>query len=376
MPLKPIQFILFSFLLLLTGCIVQFIPETDENQELLVVEGLITDQPYPNTIKLSTSLPLGEANSAKPLVGCKVSISDDLGENFNLLETVPGTFITPGNFLGMVGRSYTLHIKTGASNGNLNYESIPMKMLPCPPIDSIYYEKKAINFQNVTDQDAEGCNIYLDTHDPENQCDFYRWEYSETWEFRLPYMVPNNTCWISSNSDRINIKSTASLTRDRITRYPLNYVSNATDRLKFKYSMLVNQYSLTEDEFTYWEKLQNISDNVGGLYDITPASIPSNIWCVDAPGEKVLGYFSVSATSSKRIFIKDKFKGIVDLYTSCIADTIYPGTPIQNLGTYVWVIIDYQVPTQSYKVTTRIKGCYDCSVRGTTIEPFFWRDDQ
>ena len=59
--------------ILLTGCIVQFTPETEEEKELLVVEGLITDQPGPNTIKLSKSLPFGKKSEAKPLSGCLVS---------------------------------------------------------------------------------------------------------------------------------------------------------------------------------------------------------------------------------------------------------------------------------------------------------------
>jgi hypothetical protein len=44
-----------------------------------------------------------------------------------------------------------------------------------------------------------------------------------------------------------------------------------------------------------------------------PSSIPSNISCIDDPNEKVLGYFSVSARSSKKIFIKDIFSGLIDL---------------------------------------------------------------
>lgn len=371
-----LQVLFFSLLLLLNGCIVQFIPEISEDQELLVVEGILTDQTGPNTIKLSKSLPLGGKNAAKPLNGCSVTITDDLGSIFTLFETVAGTYVTSGYFHGMIGRSYTLHIKINDGNRNLNYQSFPMEMKPVPPIDSIYYEKVIFNEKYMGSIPAEGAQIYLNTHDPENSCKFYRWEYAETWEFRLPYLVPNSTCWISSNSDKINIKSTASLAEDRILRYPLNFVSNMTDRLKVKYSILVNQYSLSEDEFAYWEKLQNITEQVGGLYDITPASIPSNIWCIENPGEKVLGYFSVSASSSKRIFIKDRFLGLIDLYNNCISDTVFDGGPIPNLNTYVWVIIDHQSPPNPYRVLTSVKGCYDCSVRGTPIEPVYWRDDK
>lgn len=78
-----------------------------------------------------------------------------------------------------------------------------------------------------------------------------------------------------------------------IDRHPVIYISNLTDRLKTKYSILVNQYSLNEDEYNYWKKLKNITVSVGGLHDIIPSLIPSNIVCIENPGEKVLGYFSV-----------------------------------------------------------------------------------
>ncbi|MCX6321002.1 MAG: DUF4249 domain-containing protein [Bacteroidia bacterium] len=374
------QIILFSFLLLLNSCIVQFIPETDEDKELLVVEGLITDQPGANTVKLSKSLPLGRKYVAKPLKGCIVKISDDLGNTYSLKETVAGTYVTdPAKFQGIIGRWYTLHINTNIAYNNLNYESFPMELRPVPPIDSIYYEKKIIKEKDVGSQAVEGCQIYLNTHDPANYCKFYRWEYSETWEFRLPYTpytVPNNVCWISNNSDRINIKSTSVLEEDRINRYPLNFISNMTDRLNVKYSILVNQYSLNEDEYLYWEKLQNISEQVGGLYDIIPAAIPSNIWCIEDLNEKVLGYFSVSASSSKRIFIKDHFSGLINLYTDCPADTIVGSGPIPNLNISVWVIIDNPLPPPPTRVITYNKGCADCSVRGTTKKPIFWGDDK
>jgi hypothetical protein len=372
------QILLLSLLVFDNSCITPFIPKTNEDKELLVVEGLITDQPGANTIKLSKSLPLGTRNVATPVKGCTVTISDDLNNIFSLSETVAGTYVTdPSVFQGVVGRFYTLHININASDNNHNYESDPIEMKPVPPIDSIYYQKVTIQEGPDNSASQEGCQVYLNTHDPTNHCKFYRWEFTETWEFILPYTVPNKICWISDNSDMINIKNTSIIAEDKIEQYPLNFISNLTDRLRVKYSILVNQYSLNEDEYLYWEKLQNLSEQVGGLYDMIPSAVPSNVYCLDDPNEKVLGYFSVSARSSKRIFIKDHFAGVVNPYTDavCIADTIFGGAAIPNLNIWVWVIIDQPTPPPGFQVITRTKGCYDCTVRGTNVPPDFWTEN-
>jgi hypothetical protein len=355
----PEKILLISFLLLLNSCIKQFIPQTNEDKELLVVGGLITDQPDTNTIKLSRSLPLGKKSVANPVTGCIVSISDDLGNIFALRETVAGTYVTdPAVFKGAIGRSYTLHINTYVANNNHNFESYPMKMIPVPPIDSVYYEKVTIQESTEFSGGMEGCKVYLNTHDPTNQCKFYRWGFSETWKYQL-YQLPHQLagiCWASSNSNDINIKNTSVLEENRINRNLVNFISNITDRLRIKYSILVNQYSLNEDEYLYWEKLQNITEQVGGLYDMIPSSIPSNIYCTDDPNQKVLGYFSVSAKSSKRIFIKDHFAGVVNPYTDDACVLSY------------WVIVG----NISFRESTFVKGCIDCTERGTSTAPDFW----
>jgi len=369
--------ILLIFLLcqFISGCIVQFIPETDEDKDILVVEGIITDQPEVNTIKLSRSLPLGSKNVAKPVKGSVVSISDDTGNSYRLRESVPGTYVTDASqFIGKIGRFYTLHISTTTGNTTSNYQSYPMEMRPVPPIDTIFYEKTIIADQTDGQPPVEGCQIYLNTHDPTNNCSFYRWEYSETWEFRLPYTVPNKICWISGSSGDINVKSTMALAEDRVSKLPIKFISNNTDRLKVKYSILVNQYSLNEEEFEYWEKLHVIGEQVGGLYDMIPSSIPTNLWCVEDPEEIVLGFFSVSARSSKRIFIKDYFTGIVNLYANCASDTVYGLGSLESMGYGGWVIEDHTIgDLPPYRVLTDKKGCADCTVRGTTTEPLFWK---
>lgn len=367
------QIVFFSVFLLLNSCIAQFLPKTEDDQEMLVVDGLITDQPGNNTIKLSKSLALGNKDEEKPLMGCSVSITEDDGISYSLAETAPGTYITDSTkFRGKIGSRYILHINANNNfTTNNTFESIPMEMKPVPPIDSIYYEKKTIR-QNETGPLSEGCQVFLNTHDPTNMCQFYRWDYSETWEFWLPYSVAKRHCWISNNSIAINIKNASVLAEDRIDGYPINFVSDQTDRLSVKYSMLVNQYSMTEDEYLYWEKLQNISEEVGSLYDITPAPISSNITCIEDPNVPVLGYFSVSAKSSKRVFIKDNFLSLLDLYSDCPYETIFNGAEIPGLDVFVWIIDANPYAVPPYQTTTKKHGCADCSVRGTPIKPVFW----
>ena len=373
MLFKSVQLIILYLLLLITSsCIVQFIPRTNEDDEILVVEGLITDQPRTYTVRLSKSLPLWKSQYPQALKGAKVWISDDLGKTFNLKETKFGTYITDSvTFRGVVGRTYMLNITTSNAVSDINYKSAPVEMKPVPPIDSIYYEKKTYD---QWPQTVEGCQINLDTHDPAKNCKFFRWEYSETWEFHLPYNVTNKVCWISNNSDEIFIKNTSLLGEDRIAHYPLCTITNPIDRLCIKYSILVKQYSLNEDEYCYWESLHNMSEKVGGLYDMIPANIPSNIYCVESPGEKVLGYFSVSAATTKRLFIKDTFKGVNTSYYNCISDTIFGTSPIPNLNSSVWLIVDHSNLDPPKRYITNKIGCADCRARGSAIEPSFWKE--
>jgi hypothetical protein len=354
------------------GCITEFIPETEESSNLLVVEGIITDQFRTNKIRISRALPLGRFVNPKPLKGCKVTITDDNNNSYSLKEYPIGTYSTDSTtFCGHVGGKYTLTILTGGKT----YISSQMELLPVPPIDSLYYEKVVFVESDEVGKAEEGCRIFLNTFDPEKKCLFYRWEFIETWEFRIPFPVENNRCWITESSDNINIKNTSIYDQARVTKYPLLLITNVTDRLKERYSILVKQYSLNQDEYNYWEKLQNVTEDVGGLYDITPMAVSSNIHNLNNPAEIILGYFSVSAVTEKRIFINEKFRGIYNLYGNCIEDTIFggPRVHIEGLNSYVWILVDNSLSFDNpYRVITGNYKCVDCTTRGTLVKPEYW----
>jgi len=131
--MRSVKYIVFSIVLLVAGsCISPFIPEINETQEMLVVEGLITDQPGVNVVKLSRSVPLNEESSSNPVKGCTVTINDDAGNSFNLTEIAAGTYVTDtSEFQGIIGRKYQLKIKVISSYSPVrSYESALMEMKP------------------------------------------------------------------------------------------------------------------------------------------------------------------------------------------------------------------------------------------------------
>lgn len=369
--------IILSILILSIGaCITKFLPDVNEEKNLLVVDGMVTDLAREYTVKLSLSQPLDKKSGSTPVTGAIVTLSDDNGNTYLMSDKGDGLYSSLGLFKGIIGRKYTLHIQASLDGITTHtYESVPAELKPVPVIDSLYYEKVIIADNKIdTLKRLEGCQVYLDTHDNGEDCKYYRWGYKETWEFRIPWSTPNHICWITENSFNINIKSTSELAENRIIKYPLNFISNTSDRLSVKYSMYVTQYSISQDEFTYWEKLKSISENVGGLYDMIPASISGNMICTDEKSQSVLGYFSVSGESSRRIFVKDRFLGLVNQYANCIDDTL-PGYPVQGLGSYVWILLDHTFPwTPPYLLVTYKHWCYDCTERGTTTRPDFWND--
>ena len=362
--LKCSTYILLTvFFLFVNSCVSEFIPEIKEKQNMLVVDGLITDQPVTNRIILSETVPMGEKINFIPVKGAAINILDDIGNQWTLSEKSDGIYCTDSlTFRGIPGRKYSLIIRTYDDT----YTSPLVDMKPVPPIDSLYFEKVLLKY-DYFGYSVEGCNIYLDTHDPLNETRYFRWDFTETWEMRYPWagleVVENGQCWITEKSGKILIKSTSALSESDVKKYPLHNIGTEHDtRLFLRYSILVNQYSISADEYYYWDKLKRVYEETGSLYDLIPVNITGNIKSTSDPQKLVFGNFCVSSVSSGRIYIDEYFKG-PNPYWDCIDLTI------TGPGPGIW-----QLSFAGSTVYTNRIDCIDCTYRGTKTKPEFWID--
>lgn len=302
------KFIFWLFCLITASCISPFDPNIPDDNPKLTVDGLITDQPGPYRITLRYSAPYTNDESvfSRYEANAAVSISDDLGNEEALSYKQVGQYETDADFIGTVGRTYTLNIKL--PDGRI-YQSLPERLNYTPAIDSVY-----TTYEELTSVFLRGrFYLYLDFTDPIASEDFYQWEWAH-YKFE-PYCLINvrynravNCCQPCWSIDRclgcIQIQSDKFYNGQKVKRISVTTIPYET---KDPYFIIIKQKSLTESAYKFWQSVSEQIANSGGIFDKPPITIKGNIINISNPDEQVLGYFGASSIVELPVYIpRDK----------------------------------------------------------------------
>ncbi|HUW08031.1 MAG TPA: DUF4249 domain-containing protein [Williamwhitmania sp.] len=111
--------------LLLWGCgKIEFDPGiANQNQNLLVVEGQVTDQPGMQYVKISRTASYMDGTSPTKIDDALVTVTND-GQTVVFTNSAPGYYTPPSDFLGEVGKTYNLNVlvdgKTYEASSTMN----------------------------------------------------------------------------------------------------------------------------------------------------------------------------------------------------------------------------------------------------------------
>lgn len=365
-------------LLAATSCLDPYDPPAISNPDnLLVVEGIISNEfSYINlsrTRSFDNDEPLTEQSATVLLE------SEEGGFSEVMQQTEPGRFVLEASL--QTGQRYRVKINTA---DQLEFASTYETLLQTPEIDSVSWK-----YTN------NGIEVYANTHDPQGNTRYYRWNYQETWEYRANYFSsfvyendelrlredPVYTCWQTVNSSRILTASTVRLAEDRVAEEPLVfYPVDEALRFSIRYSILVQQYAISKEAFEFWELLKQNTEELGTFFDPQPSQLPGNLRCISNPEVPVVGFISASSVTEKRMFVDNKelpVKIPSNVLNTCTLDTI-PNTPEElnlafgqmNLAPLLEVLNDFGFII-GYEASTQV--CGDCRVRGgTNVMPEFW----
>jgi len=300
------------------SCVTEYIPpDIEEITDILVVEGIISDDE--SVITLSRSVNLMKEGYWDPIYIDHANV---------YVECDDGTLFYADNPLALWGRNGRYTIKTGKLDlerkyrlkieieeidnsknctvdpwsGGMNcptriYEyrsdfSYPIKT---PEIDSVFGMKTG---------KGRPVMIHVATHSPDNQAMYYRWSYKEDWEINPEYPAPGypSKCWSSANSMGILLGSAertvfGQLT-DKIFEFP-----PSNKRWSVLYRITVKQNAISKRAHDYFANIKKNAENIGSIFAPTPSELRGNIVCFTDPSRPVIGYIDISSTTQKTKYI-------------------------------------------------------------------------
>ncbi|WP_445721848.1 DUF4249 domain-containing protein [Flavobacterium sp.] len=393
-----LKYLIALIYLIIISCTEPYALETENFEDLLVVEATITDEYKKQNIKLSRTIPI-EQSSPNIEHGASVKITTDTGLEF-LFQEENDIYISNQEFKIEAGVNYTLHIQT--ANGN-SYISTNERMPTAIEIESV-------NAVQKTENSIVGVEININSNDPTNTAKFYRYEFEETYKIIPPYWSPNKLeigpneelivsprttetqiCYSSDYSKTINVTTTENQTEDRLYNYKVHFLPKDDPKITNRYSILVKQYIQNVGAYNFYKTLKNLSSTGSLLSQVQPGFIEGNIKNTNNSDEKIVGYFDVTTVSKKRIFFNfnDIFPSetSVNYFHECNAilyttatdylspfDVTHFGARLDLInGVLSNQIIYYTHDSFSGDYTMVYSECGDCTTFSSNIEPDFWQ---
>lgn len=366
---------LFLFLLsLVVGCVEPFDPEIDDYEDVLVVDGIVSDEDVAARVSLSRTYSYDQ-NRLNPESNAYIIITDGSGNQYELEQVSDGHYAYPGDdLLPEAGDLYSIYILT---QDGLEFGSDYLEMLDSPPLDSIYFR----DFRNSTSGsflDREGVEFYVSTNGGEDKSRYYKWEWEESWKILPPINYPDiKYCWQFGQSNGIDIATTENLSENKLENKFIFAIPFTTNKLNIEYSLNLKQYAVTRDNYVYLTKLEKINEGSGGFFDPIPAALTGNIVCISDENIPVLGFFEASTVKSRRIFInRDELKhgyvatGFEDCEIIYVSFSEYSQGNIRDFF-YVYEYFDSSV-NDTIVVMSNLRKCYDCSFVGDNGKPPYW----
>lgn len=375
-------FILIGFTMIIASCVEEIALNSEDFEEAIVIEGLVTNELKKHEIKISQTFAI-DSTGPKPLSGADIRVTGEEEHIFQELE--PGRYISLDSFAARPGIDYQLSILL---NGN-EYISASTQLSGSSNIGEL--EASRINYRG-----EDGVAITLNNQTFAGGANYYKYEYVETFKFNsnyfkvkdliiedgVPVEVPKQkeeyTCYQTNISQKIILANTNSLSDDSVNDLLINFIDSKDTSLSNRYSLLIKQYVIGRDAYNYYKILEELSGSENIFSQTQPGFLEGNITNSNNPNEKIIGFFNVSSVTTKRIYFDygDFYnpEGIRPRFVPfALCEETLPSTAnlIAQLerGAVKWAGV---TPSGAFLVVpTR---CVDCTLFGTNEKPDFWED--
>jgi len=335
--------ILLLIAILMDGCIDPANITTPAFKYQLVVDGFITTDPGPYTVKLYRSRPLGAGVDLDRLIAekfAKIILKDGAGNAELLSEVSEGVYATKTDGMrGETGRSY--HIEITLINDK-KYESIPELIRPVGEVTTIRYQFEPSNKE--LPREGDGFRIFADATGVPEQEDLVRLRMSVTYKIKtyperrkllvsrngdqvkVPYPYPCSgyvnrddklvqigececcICWVTISDEVPTIADEKFTSNDIFRNEEIGFVPMVIEGpvpiqvFYDKVHVQVQELSLTPDTYLFWKLVRSQKLGLSNLFQPPSATSKGNIKAINTD-EVALGIFWAAGIHSKSLYI-------------------------------------------------------------------------
>lgn len=391
---RKILFVIL-FLLLLQSCIEPFMPKTVKYDSSIFVEALVTDEAgvLPE-VRISKTIPLtnseentipqepGPVNNAEVLLQCNDGSEYTFDSPESFAQKSIYTLSDP-NFRAEPGKSYKIVIYLDGEILESNFQTL----VESPPIDSLGYTVKTKKLEE-DGETAQGYQFLVSNHNDKPGPSYYRWIPDATYTYMVPYistyrwsagqqkLLPYTSdgareCWKYKIINGIHVASTEGLSENLIIGAPLNFESQYGDELSELYSLHVKQLLISEESYNFWNEINKMVYESGGLFERQPFKIMGNITCTSNLDFSVIGIFEVAGVTEYREFFTTPVEFPVMGNTCDLIEVDTPDYLLRDLPDGAYIIYYEDTNKKMYSPY----GCFECNERGgSSLRPAFWED--
>ena len=323
--------------LVMSACVERIDFDVPPAEHLTMVEGMISDNPGPYTVKLSTAINLDADSLFRPPVrNAKIKLYDDEGKIEDFVEVSPGEYVTGGLIQGQVGHTY--HIRIETSDG-VTFESEPERINPGGEVEDIRYEFEARTIEeSYGELPADVFNIYVDAYAGQGDENYVRWRFNGTYKvltfpelhtiylqgFELKDPLPCSgyivtpapgggkleqvaecsccTCWAKHFESEPQLSDVQFVSGNQFRNIKVAEVPINQATFYDKYRVEVEQMSLSRKSYEFFKLVRAQKVGASSIFQPPSGEIIGNVHAINST-EAVVGIFWATSVRSKSIFI-------------------------------------------------------------------------
>ena len=369
------------------SCVKPYDFDPGNYETILIIEARLSNVPGKQEVKITYSYPLDTILN-ETINEAVVWVEDQDGNATYYSNQENGVYLSSEGFSGTIGNTYQLHIEMPDGE---EYVSEEETLNPPVEIDSIYgqyLQKASENSANNTG----GIQFFIDSK--ESNQSFYRYEWTEAYKIVAPYPASHyvtadsmlvkmdsstGICYKEGSSNELIYGTTNNSTVNRMVEFPVRYVSEETQYLRTRYTILVKQYSISQKAYIFYKQLDENNKSGGSLFDQQSGAVVGNITNVTNPDKNVVGFFEVAGVSEKRAYFEpidlDERFNQSNFPYNCRPDQIITTTPdsayyyVNETGGVIFYFS--LMPPQ---IGIHARACTTCTFYADITPPSYWEE--